>query len=495
MSGIEKRLHKISPLFLLWENIKKLVFPALVAIVGTRSSSWEFYALGAAALTSVISMVQYRFYRYWLEDTQIRVKEGIIFRNQRQVKYDKIQNLNLIQGPLHRLLGVVKVQLESASGGKPEAVINVIDMQAVNELRKRILQEEVSVSSEESKIKTPPSILKLPFSEIVRYGIISNRGLVAVAIFFGFMGQFFDSDNPNNFRSWIRSSVNLLEDTVTSIVPETSSLATLFYTLVFILMAIIVLWILSIIMALFKFYGFKLTKNQGKLAATMGLLTRLQATIPMSRVQTITVHNSWLHKVFKRIGITVETAGGVNSEKQGVTMKQIAPVLATQDKSHFLDEIQPDQDWHKIVWQALDARAWRRKFKPVALIGLLIGLTLLTHSYLSYGIYATLVIVLSVWYAKAYIRTAGYHLSEDLAAFKSGVIFHKETYVRLPKVQTVRLKETLFDRRHNMAKLELDTAGATMGAHHIDIPYLSYNQAQDLYGKISRKIENSAFEW
>lgn len=128
------RLHKISPLFILFENIKKLIFPIVVALFSTRGSSWELFALGFALIISLGAIVQYRFYRYWLEGDKIRVQEGIFFRNVRQVPYKKIQNLNLVQSPLHRLFGVVKVQLESASGGKPEAVINVIDMQAVNEI-------------------------------------------------------------------------------------------------------------------------------------------------------------------------------------------------------------------------------------------------------------------------------------------------------------------------------------------------------------------------
>ncbi|NVJ68568.1 MAG: PH domain-containing protein [Gammaproteobacteria bacterium] len=495
---IERKLHNISPFFILWENIKKLIFPALIALLGTRSSSWEFYALGGAALVSIISIIQYRFYRYWLEDDQIRVKEGIIFRNLRQVKYDKIQNLNLVQGPLHRIFGVVKVQLESASGGKPEAIINVISQDAVKELQ-HILQQydagNTTMTSDASETIKQDSILKLNFAEIIRYGLISNKGLIAVAVFFGFISQFMDDDNPRNVRAAIRTGVNYVSDGVQSLVPEASVMGTVLYSLAFILMALIILWILSIGMAWFKFHGFDLIKNNGKLAASMGLLTRLQATIPTKRIQTITVHNSWLHQMFDRVGVTIETAGGVNSEQQGVTMKQVAPVMPVAEKAEFLQQIQSDQEWSNLQWQPVEARAWKRVFKASSLIWTLVLLTLLTHSVWTYAACLVLAMVWSFFYAKAYIKNTGYFITNKMAAFKSGVVFRKETYVRLPKVQTVRIKESLFDRRHKMAKLELDTAGATVGAHHVEIPYINYETAEKLYQQVSTNIKNSEFEW
>ncbi len=492
----EHKLHKVSPLFILWDNIKKLIFPALIAVLGSRSSSWELYALGGAAVVSLISIVQYRFYRYWLEDSQIRVKEGIIFRNLRQVKYDKIQNLNLIQGPLHRLFGVAKVQLESASGGKPEAIINVVDLAAVKEIQNRIHQEVAEENAEKTEsTQSSDSILSLNFAEIVRYGIISNKGLIAVALFFGFASQFIDDDKPGNFKPLIEQGVTYVSDGVQSIAPDTSVISTIVVSFLLFILAMAFLWTLSIGMAWFKFHGFNLQEKKDKLLATMGLLTRLQATIPLSRIQTITVHNSLLHRMFDRIGVTIETAGGVNTDQQGITMKHVAPLLIADRREEFLSEIQRQQDWSEVQWILIEPRAWRRMFKISLLIWSAVLLILTVYSVWLYAINLGLAAVWSVIYAKWYVKNAGYYLSEDMVAFKSGVIFRKETYVPLPKVQTARIKESLFDRRHKMAGVELDTAGAAIGAHHIDIPYLNYQDAERVYQFISSRIKNIEFEW
>ncbi len=488
------RLHKISPLFILFENIKKLIFPIVLALFSTRGSSWELFALGFALIISLGAIVQYRFYRYWLEGDKIRVQEGIFFRNVRQVPYKKIQNLNLVQSPLHRLFGVVKVQLESASGGKPEAVINVIDMKAVKALKQKVNGEEAE-QKEEDVAQAKDSILSLSFGEIVRYGMITNRGLVAVAIFFGFIMQFMDDQVERLITNYISQFTQWIDGLVSSIQFENGWLYYTLITIIGVVAATIALWLLSIAMALLKFHGFVLTKNKDKLQATMGLLTRLQATIPMTRIQTLTIHESLLHRWFKRIGITIETAGGVNNEQQGVSMKQVVPVAPNGMRHELLKEIQGDVDWEAIEWQPINQKGWRRVLKVMVLIGVVITAPLALWSIYAYPIGFVLWLIYSVYYSKAYVKGAGYHINGQLVAFKDGVIFTKFTFVRLPKTQTIAVKESPFDRRHGMASLVIDTAGAMVGAHHINIPYLDLGVAISIKDRISDNIKGTKFNW
>lgn len=489
------RLHKISPLFILFDNIKKLIFPILIALLGSRGNSWELYALGFALIISLFAIAQYRFYRYWLEGDKIRVKEGIFFRNVRQVPYKKIQNLNLVQSPLHRLFGVVKVQLESASGGKPEAVISVIDMEAVNLLKLKINGEEEEREQEEDTGEVKDSILSLSFGEIVRYGMITNRGIVAVAVFFGFMMQFMDNQVERLVKSYISQFTQWIDGLISSVQIENGLLYFSILTVVGLIAAVIALWILSIAMALLKFHGFMLIKAKDKLQATLGLLTRLQATIPITRIQSLTIHESLLHRWFKRIGITIETAGGVNSDQQGVSMKQVVPLAPNTMRDELLKEIQADVDWNAIEWKGLHPKGWRRVLKVMLIIGLVVGLPTLLYSIYAYPVWLLVWGLYSVYYSKAYIRTAGYTMNDEVIGFKDGVIFSKCTFVRLPKTQTIAVKESPFDRRHRMASLEVDTAGAMIGAHHINIPYINLEDALAIKSRISDKIKGTQFKW
>ena len=495
----ERKLHKTSPIFILLDNIKKIIFPVLIALVGPGGSYWEYIALAIALLVSLASVVQYRFYRYWLEPNQIRVKEGILFRNERQVPYKRIQNLNLTQNPLHRILGVVTVQLESASGGKPEAVINVVDMDAVRELKRLVHggEEETSQNDEtqEESPQAKPSLLRLPFSEIVRYGVITNKGLVILAVAFGFMSQLSDGALKDYIENKIVAFANWITASFDSVIGDLGALTIVVYVLVLAILGLVALWLLSITFALFKLYDFELIKSKGKLQATMGLLTRMQATIPMSRIQTLTIRNSLLHRWFKRLTISVETAGGVNHENQGLAIKEIAPLINKQRRGEMLREIQPDVSWSAVEWLGIESKAVRRITKKLLLVSAIVSAPL---AFLHWGWTIPAFITLSILgflYARAYVKNTAYCLDQDMIGFKSGVIFKKETYVRLSKIQTVQAKESLFDRRYGMAKLEVDTAGAIVGAHHVDIPYIMLQDAMRIQNKLVERVSSKQFVW
>ena len=494
----ERKLHKASPIFILLDNIKKIIFPVLVALVGPGGSYWEYIALAIALLVSLASVIQYRFYRYWLEPNQIRVKEGILFRNERQVPYKRIQNLNLTQNPLHRILGVVTVQLESASGGKPEAVISVVDMEAVKELKRLVHGADETVEEDvqpEEGTQTKPSLLSLPFSEIVRYGVITNKGLVILAVVFGFLSQLSDGALKDYIEHKIVAFANWVTASFDSVLGDFGALTIVVYGLVLAILGLVGLWLLSITFALFKLHDFELLKNKGKLQATMGLLTRMQATIPMSRIQTLTVRNSLLHRWFKRLTISVETAGGVNHENQGLAIKEIAPLINQQQRAKMLRDIQPDVSWQAIEWLGIESRAVRRITKKLLLVSAIVSAPL---AFLHWGWTIPAFTVLSTLgylYARAYVKNTAYCLDQDMIGFKSGVIFKKETYVRLSKIQTVQVKESLFDRRYGMAKLEVDTAGAIVGAHHVDIPYIMLQDAMRIQNKLVERVSSRQFVW
>ncbi|WP_343988564.1 PH domain-containing protein [Kangiella japonica] len=503
----ERTLHKTSPIFILLDNIKKILFPVLIALIGPGGSYWEYIALAVALIVSLGAIVQYKFYRYWLEPTQIRVKEGIIFRNERQVPYNRIQNINLSQNPLHRILGVVTVQLESASGGKPEAVINVVDMQAVKELKELIhgkeelenaepSNEATSVEHDETKGATGnPPILKLSFSEIVRYGVITNKGLVILAVAFGFLSQLTDGVIKNFIEDKLVLIANWISTSFDSVVGDLGALSIVVYALVLCILGILGLWILSITFALFKLHDFELVKNRGKLQATMGLMTRMQATIPMSRVQTLTVRNSLFHRWFKRLTMSVETAGGVNHEQQGLTIKEIAPLFKAEQRADILQQIQPDVAWQDIKWQPIEAAAVKRITKKSVLASVIVSIPLFWLHWAWMPLVAVMLSILGYWYAKVYLKNTAYCLDHDVIGFKSGVIFKKETFARIGKVQTVQVKESPFDRRYGMAKLEVDTAGATVGAHHVEIPYIMLKDAQAIQCRLVERVSHKQFVW
>ena len=108
----------------------------------------------------------------------------MIFRNVRYIEYARIENIDTERGLLHRALGVAEVRVQTSTGGKPEALISVLDLAAVQDMRTRIFSDakpaEKSVAAADEE-----TLLHLSIGELVRHGLIDNRGMILVAAAFG----------------------------------------------------------------------------------------------------------------------------------------------------------------------------------------------------------------------------------------------------------------------------------------------------------------------
>ena len=158
-----------------------------------------------AFLTSVF---RYFTFRYRIQNKQLIVTKGLLFRSVRTVPVSRIQNIDFVQNILHRLLNVAEVRVETASGTEPEATLRVLSMEKMQQLRNEIfdLQSGESAASQQLEVQindeaTVPlipaatreagqSLLEIPTSWLVRAGLASNRGMIMIGILFGLFFQF-----------------------------------------------------------------------------------------------------------------------------------------------------------------------------------------------------------------------------------------------------------------------------------------------------------------
>ena len=65
------------------------------------------------------------------------------------------------------------------------------------------------------------------------------------------------------------------------------------------------------------------------------------------------------------------------------------------------------------------------------------------------------------------------------------------------KLQGVQLLQSPFDRRHGMARLLVDTAGAhpLSGNLRIDMSYLPEADARELYRRLAQRIASTPLAW
>jgi membrane protein YdbS with pleckstrin-like domain len=85
-------------------------------------------------------------------------------------------------------------------------------------------------------------------------------------------------------------------------------------------------------------------------------------------------------------------------------------------------------------------------------------------------------------------------VTSDAVFFKRGWLWRRVSIVRLAKIQTVTLLASPFDRRSMMARVRVDTAGASEFTR-VDIPYLAQDVANGLYLQLAHEAASRRFLW
>ncbi len=423
------------------------------------------------------------------------MKTGVFFKSLRQVPYERIQNITTERNLLHRLLNVTTLQLESASGQKPEALIRVISTEQAKYVHQFIAErsshinrpvEGLSSVDNIDELKSKPTALfHLTPKQVLKRGLISLKALLPIGILFSYLYQ----------SDVMRKQVSaFFMQFISGLHMELWTWKMwLLYGSIWTLIGLLVLILTSITFAFLRFYDFTLEKRGDRLHIKTGLLTNRQATVPLKRIQLIRIVQSPLHRLFGQVSIKMETAGGV-SENDAMSMQWLAPLIDKNEVATFLNQIQPDMDWQNIQWQPVAIKGKRRVFKKLLLF-LLIAMIPATYFFSWKAISLLLLVPYLWWYAGCYIKTAAYTHNKQLIGSRLGVFFHHLQFVNINKIQNITWLQSPFDRRYAMARLTIDTAGSNQLSQPVRLFYVYDHEIQPIYHSLTKQVADSRFVW
>ena len=498
----EERLHPVSILFSFGRSLKAFALPGLVGLViaarrpGPNVDAWMMLFLIPAAVAAVVRYLSFRL-RY--EGTELVIRSGLIFRNERHIPYARIQNLDAVQNVFHRLLRVIEVRVETGAGSEPEATISVLPAAALDEMRRRVFARDVPTE------EVPPTgerpLLQMPLGELLLYGFLVNRGMVVIGAIYGLLWQLDVLDGV-----WSRlvgeevTEQGVVRELIEGIAGGAGvSLYQAAVAAAAVLGFLIVVRLASMCWAVVRLYGFRLTAVGEDLRIEYGLLTRFTATIPVRRIQSVTITEGPLYRLLDRVSVRIETAGGRAGQETAASAREwLAPLIRKAGLLPLLAEVMGDdltEGKTLTDWMPVHPRAFHRAVKRRLFLAFVIVLVAAAAVGWRGLLVAAVAIPWSVLAARRHVEHLGWTASGGLVAFRSGWLWRTMTMARVSRVQAVTLVESPFDRRASMARVRVDTAGANERSHRIDIPYLARDHAAALQLRLAAQAADTAFHW
>lgn len=521
----ERRLHPLSFLFAIGARIKDFALPLVIVLVTAGRSgiqTWQLWLLLFIVPTAVVAIGRTLTFRYRFDEHELVIRSGLISRNERHVPYTRIQNVDGVQTVFHRLLKVMDVKVQTAGGNEPEATMSVLPVAAFEEMRQRVLGRRRATEGAEAAVHAAPgaaaaapapawaarTLLRLSPRDLLTYGFVEGRGMVVLAAIFGLYWEFgmadrmfpwwspFDETMPSDEPRSRASRRGVFRELVRAASARAGYLFESILLAAFALIALLVfVRLLSMVWAAIRLHGFALTRDGDDLRTEYGLFTRVAATIPIGRIQTLTLKEGPLHRLVGRMSARVDTAGGEAGQNAPPDRHWLAPIAPRARVPELIREIMPALSLDALEWRPVHPRAFTRKLREAlvaAAIGSALAATVLGWRAL---ILFALLVPLTLVHARRASRALGWAMTDDLVAFRSGWLWRQVTVAPLARVQTVAFHESPFDRRHRMASVRVDTAGAGDLSHRIAIPFLGRDVAFTLWRQLAHEAAVRRFRW
>lgn len=491
----ERRFHPLTVLFALGGELRNFLAPILFASFTARSRGGDMqnWFLLFMIPSVLIAASRYWFSTYRYAETELVVRTGIFFKNERHIPYARIQSVDAKQNVFHRFFKVVDVKVQTGTGGEAEATLSVLPFEALEEMRARVFEGKQAAGAQSSEapadgraaapIEAAPipageTILHLPVRETALSGLLDNRGWVVIGAASALVWEsgFFD-----RFMDQFESLQSLSQASWTMAAAIAVGL-------------FIVSPILSVVWAVVRLHGFTLTRRGEELLTEYGALTRVTGTVPLRRVQAVKIVRSPGQLLAGRASIRLETAGGGATAANVSEREWVAPIIHAARVSDFVTGLLPDVRLNDVEWMPADSRAGQRRVRLVIYFALVMGAV--TGIWLEWYWAAALTALFGAWGvvgARQYVKNLGWARTEHAIYFRSGWLWKAVTVVPVPKVQAVELQESPFDRRWQMASVAVDTAGA--GAHAIDVPYLPRAVAEQLRTTVAAQAAATTYRW
>jgi len=507
----DKYLHPISLLFSLIGQVKSNLIPAIFGVLGATNGNLFYIFLAVIFLVPalLISVIRYFTVRYRISGGELVVNEGLFFRRTRTVPVERIQNIDLVQGVLHRIFKVAEVRVETASGTKPEAVLSVLSLSQVGLLRRNVFQQKATeshfavpdssaalspemASANSADLASVPTdspfenydteavqhddstILKIPLSWLAKAGFASNRGLIMVGVLLGLYFQFDRRQGQDYdfsfFSGWLPEFTNIYVATTAVFAAG--------------ILGLVLMRMLGVAWYILRFFGYRLSLSGDDFKISCGLFTKVSATVPRKRIQFISVHSNFVSRLLGLSSIRIETAGGASSENENATTtvsrRWFIPVIPTDDVEEMIGNLRPGLQWQpeQYDWQSLSPKASQRMVRIAVFVSLLLA-PIGYFFFSTWGLALALIAIPAlVTYAIKKSHTVCFARTAFGVVYRSGILTRKISLTFFDKIQATAIAQTPFDRRWGMATLSVDTAAAGPADHAIEIKYLNADLAR-----------------
>ncbi|NMM24305.1 MAG: PH domain-containing protein [Phycicoccus sp.] len=500
---VDEGWRRLSARMLLVYPVKELTryIPALAGLVvaGRSVGDGEMWWWGPLGVVIVIalSVLRWATTRYRITPEQVQLRTGLFQRKTVAAPADRVRSVDVTASPLHRLLGLAKVDIgtgsqRSASGSGSGLTLDSLPTAEAAALRAELLHRALPSSLDERAGSSPSEPGGLPSEGVpfevvpvgdvpaapdpdielvrldprwVRFAPFTMSGVLAAAAILGLGWNLLDQMNvtPNDVGP-VRGFVDHMEQTAIwlGILQVMAALAG-------------TVTALSIGGYVLSYWGFRLTRHaQGSLHITRGLLTTRATSIEERRLLGVELGEPLLLRAVhaaRLSGITTGLESKGRADGGSSLLLPPAPItvaraLATQ----ILRDPAPVEASLTAHGPAARRRRFLRALQPVFVLMVVVGVAIWSGDSPWLGLGVALTIPFAVLLAADRYRSLGHALSGGTLVTQQGSLGRRRDVLACDGIIGWNFRQTYFQRRAGLATLTATTAAGRQRYDVTDLP-------------------------
>lgn len=278
---------------------------AVIYIFNSKKLDSTFALYWAAGLFVFIALgayLRWLNFTFRLDDDneEFIITEGVFNKTRTVIALDKIQQVNITQSLIQRIISVYGLEIDTAGSQAEEGKIKAVTHHLALALKARLLENR---KSRETAMPAAGEIAGKPFIDIglaslVKVGITSNY-IKTFWLIFVFVVTLYD-----NLRHLFAGNIidaDQIDRYVGERVPANAMMIMFGAIIVLILL-------INLLRTVVRYYGYRISRQSGSLLLSFGLINTKSTIIKPEKVQIVTIVQNYFQKKMNILGIRIRQA-------------------------------------------------------------------------------------------------------------------------------------------------------------------------------------------
>jgi putative membrane protein len=399
----------------------------------------------AVVVVIILAIVKWKRNVYSLVDDVLSIKYGALMTHEKSVPFSQVQSADISSSMIQRLFNVYKLEIDTIRGEEWSETSLLLSKQEAIRVKNIIFKGNENNGEVEVTEGTKTRKINCSLKDLFIMATMSSSILVGSFII---IGVYFKLEDivPEEF---MRKAKVFGVDTIKG----TNATSTIRYRVSLIFIMLFISWTISVIATIIKYYKFTVIREEQNIKLSYGLFDKKEVNIPVKQIQSTTIVEGVIEKLFGYFSLKIETSG--NGEDRGGS-RMICPSAKMKVINKLFMDVLPEMN---ITYDLI-------KPSKKALIGfLLCRLTIyailmsLIAIYVPYGYFVFLLLPILMFWHYTSFRDNGIYSGNDLVIMRYRRFSRKTVIIKRNCIKSIGKEQNYFQKRIGITKYIVTIAG------------------------------------